>query len=179
MRSGLLKNTVCWILALVSALPSCLLAQTAEEGPVKAAFVYNFIVFTEWPANSWKAGETIGLCVSAKSPAAQSFTVLDGKPLKGSRLKLQKLDSLADVPPSCRILFVDRLDRSVWPQVRRQLGNAGVLTVSDDSEINAGGAIISLFTHNNRIVFEIDAQAAGRSGLTLNSKLLRLARKVR
>lgn len=169
---------ICWALGAALAWAPGVSAQQAEESIVKAAFVYNFIVFTEWPAHALPAGATIDVCVNSGSPMASSLAILDGKPIKGTHIRLLRLDSLKDMPPSCRVVYLDRLSRPAWPQIRRQLAQ-GMLTVSDDGEIFENGAMIGLSTRNNRIVFEIDLRAAEKAGLRMNSKLLRLAKKVR
>jgi hypothetical protein len=75
-------------------------------------------------------------------------------------------------------LFVDSSDRERWVQIKKGLGGASVLTISDDDEIGHDGSIIALAMDNNRIVFDIDTRAAKQARLVLSSKLLRLARTV-
>lgn len=179
MRAGLLRNIVCSTLGIVFAFPTGLFAQVAEENAVKAAFVYNFILFTEWPASALKAGETINLCVNAYSPVAPALAGYEGRTIRKSRLKVRQLNSLNDLPASCHVVYLDQLDRQAWPQIRKRIDNSSILTISDSSEVGAEAAMIVLGTNNDRIVFDISARTAGRAGLTMSSKLLRLARELR
>jgi len=170
---------VCRLLGLVFALPFGLYAQGIDENAMKAAFVYNFALFTEWPADvQHKTGE-ITLCAESGSPMALQMDALNGKRVKGQRLVVRGMDlSRSDLSP-CQILFIDHENRKDWTSIRRRIENASVLTVSDDVEIGADGVIIALSVQNRRLVFDIDMSGARLARLSMSSKLLRLARTVR
>jgi len=179
MKLTLLRHIMCWMLGCLLAVSSSAFAQVADEGAVKAAFVYNFILFVEWPSHADKEGQAVELCVNHYSPMASALHVINDKPVKKNHLRLRRLTSLANMPASCRVVYLDSLDRAAWQQIRNRLADTSVLTITDDSDISAGGAMIFLFTYGNRIVFDIDHHAVKRSGLTMSSKLLRLARSSR
>jgi hypothetical protein len=179
MGNRLYGKIVCWSLGVFCALPLVLFAQPLEENVVKGAFVYNFILFTEWPATAFMEDETINICISSRSPMAPSLAVLEGKPVKKMHLSLRRMGSLKSGLSSCHILYLDRLDRQAWGQIKNMLGDRSILTISDDGEINANGVMIALSSQGNRIVFDIDKSAAQKSRLLMSSKLLRLARTVR
>ncbi len=179
MGNRLYRNMACWLLGFYCALPLGLSAQPVEENAMKAAFVYNFISFTEWPTNAFRKDKTINLCVNAESSMATALSDLGGKKVNGIGLNLQLLDSLQKDLSNCHILYVDRFDRSDWQAVNSQLKDKSVLTISDDEVISEKGVMIALARSDSKIVFDIDMTAARRSRLTLSSKLLRLARTVR
>jgi len=179
MKNRLHGRIVCWLLGVFFALPASLSAAPVEENALKAAFIYNFISFTEWPAGTFGAGGAINLCADSRSPMASSMAALNGKHIKAMRLNLHLLDSLQSDLSPCHILYIDRTDRQNWTPIKKKIDNASIITISDDSEINASGVMIALSTLNNKIVFDIDMNVTQRARLAMSSKLLRLARTVR
>ncbi len=172
-------------LALAAALLCCAGQARAAGEPVpepdlKAAFVFNFTVFTEWPQEVLAAGEPIRVCASPGAPLFASLARLADKVVNGHRLALRQAGpGLAGASlRSCHVLVLGSADRERWSQLRRELAGAHVLTVSDDSVISADGAVIGMSVENQRIGFDVDMGAARGARLTLSSKLLRLARSV-
>jgi hypothetical protein len=77
---------------------------------------------------------------------------------------------------NCHVLLLDRGDRERWADIKRELGGATVLTVSEDEAISVNGAVIALSVDARRVGFDVDLRAARGARLNLSSKLLRLAR---
>lgn len=168
-----------WILWLAAGLlPAALHAQPVHEFELKAAFVYNFALFTEWPAETVFEGGMLNICINPESALRMPLSGLDGKPVKGRRVAIRFL-AVPDNARFCHVLFVDGSDRDRWEQMRKALGSASVLTVSDDEEIAGEGSMVALAMERKRVVFDIDTRAARQARLVLSSKLLRLARTVR
>jgi hypothetical protein len=167
--------------ALLAALLGCAGGAPASAEPVaehelKAAFVFNFTVFTEWPQEVLAAGAPIRVCASAAGPLAAALVPLGDKLVNGHRIAIVR-----PVPAnvrSCHVLVLAGPERERWPQLRRELAGAHVLTVSDDSASGTAGAVIGLSVENQRIGFDVDMGAARSARLNLSSKLLRLARSV-
>lgn len=153
--------------------------RAVPEYRLKAAFVYNFALFTEWPANALGDGGVLHVCTNPDSALRPALEELADKTVKGHRIELVRLLGESDPVSGCHILFLDALDREHWIQIRKNLDSASVLTVTDDPEIGRGGAVIALQLSDNRIVFDIDKNAARQARLILSSKLLRLARTVK
>ncbi len=161
-----------WALAMLAADAS---AQAVPEQDLKAAFVFNFAVFTEWPAEVLAAGAPMTLCASATNPLLGALGQLNDKMVNGHRIALR---SPAAGVRSCHVLVLDRSDRERWAQIKRELAGAHVLTVSDDADISADGAVIGLSIEDKRVGFAVHLGAARTARLNLSSKLLRLARSV-
>jgi len=159
-------------------LPAPAVAQGVPEQDLKAAFVYNFLLFTDWPSDVAADGATVNLCVNQNSALRQSLSGLHGKPAKGKRVEVRALAGI-DGLSSCHVLVVDGNDRNRWPQIRKALDSQSILTIADDEDIGHDGSMISLAMAESRIVFDIDTRPARQARLVLSSKLLRLARKVR
>jgi phosphohistidine swiveling domain-containing protein len=159
---------------LPASVASAASAPAVPEYKLKAAFVYNFVLFTEWPTAGGDNGP-LNLCVNAESMLRPALAEFHDRTVKGRRLQIRNLNEAENLS-SCHVLVLDSIDRERWAQIRRQLGGAAVLTVADDAEIGRRGAVITLYLENNRIAFDVDMNAARAAHLTLSSKLLRLAR---
>lgn len=174
MRSDARRLRALWPLlaALLAAVPAQ--AQQVEEDEMKAAFVFNFAVFTQWPMEALSGGAPISLCASAANPMLAALTRLNDKLVNGHRIAVRP----GGAARGCHVLVLDRGDRERWPQIKRELAGAHVLTVSDDHAISGDGAVIALSLENARVAFDVDMGAARGARLNLSSKLLRLARSV-
>ena len=150
--------------------------QAVHEYKLKAALVYNFALFTDWPQNVAGEGGPLQLCFGADSAMRPALTELNDKQVKGRRIVARAITDF-DKARTCHLMFMDGTDRERWSLARSVLRSAPLLTISDDPEIGRTGAVISLYLENNRIAFDIDLQAVRDAHLTLSSKLLRLARK--
>ncbi|MES2322731.1 MAG: YfiR family protein [Pseudomonadota bacterium] len=161
--------------ALLGALCAPGAAQPVQENDMKAAYVFNFAVFTEWPQEVLAGGAPISLCASAANPLFHALSQLNDKVVNGHRIAVRNT-----VTPvrGCHVLVLDKNDRERWAQLKRELAGAHVLTVSDDRSISADGAVIGLSVDERRIAFVVDMAAARSARLNLSSKLLRLARSV-
>jgi len=163
-------------LALAACAPAASQAQAPAAAPeykLKAAFVYNFALFTDWPPGG--EGGALNICVNGEGGLRAALGEFQDRTIKGRRLQVRSWND-ADAARQCHVLVLDPADRDRWTQVRKSLSGASVLTVADDADIGRSGAVITLFLENNRIAFDIDMTAARQARLTLSSKLLRLAR---
>lgn len=182
-RFGLL---VCGPVCLSVSLSLSLAARGAQAQPVasvseynmKAAFVFNFAVFTEWPAEVLAPGAAMTLCSYAGNELLPSLSSLNDKVVNGHRIVVKTLAAQAGVS-ACHILVFDGTERKLWSPTRRTIGGASMLTVSNEPGGEDDGAVISLTVENSRIGFAIDLAAARQARLVLSSKLLRLARSAK
>ena len=163
--------------ALLLLLPLQAVAQTVSEYELKAAFVYNFALFTDWPTDTIFEGSILNICVNPTSAMRAPLAGLTDKPVKGVRIAVRPLATL-DGLRACHVLYMDSNDRDRWKQIKKRIAGTAVLTVSDDGEIFRDGAIVGMEVENSRIVFDIDTRVAKTARLVLSSKLLRLARSV-
>jgi len=170
---------------LLAAL-ACLAAVPARAGrpeapselEVKAAFVYNFGLFVAWPAGPSASGPfTIGLL--GDDPLAETMErVLAGRRLGDRDLEVRRLARLKDAR-DVHILVVCRSEARRLPAVLDALEGLAVLTVSDLEGFARRGGMIGLRVDDRKVGFEVDLERASRSGLSLSSQLLRLARTVK
>jgi hypothetical protein len=172
MRSSRIAMLACLLPVLGGALAS---HEPVQENDMKAAFVFNFAVFTVWPDGVLPGSAPISVCAGAANPMMASLLQLNDKLVNGHPIAVRA--SGASVR-GCHVLVLDRHDRLRWPQLKRELAGATVLTVSDDRSISTAGAVIGMSVEDQRIGFDVDIAAARSARLNLSSKLLRLARSV-
>jgi len=168
----LLAGLLAWALPGRGASPT--------EYEVKAAFLFNFAQFIEWPAKAFastNAPFVIGVLGDDPFGHVLNQTV-QGETLNGRLIALKHSNRLEELT-GCQILFVSRSEKTRLPQVLAAIGNSGVLTVGEtDQFLRHGGVINFVTTHENKVRFEINLSAAERQGLKLNAKLLKVAQTV-
>ena len=156
-------------LALVAALAAgspCALAQV-DESQVKAAFVYNIVAFA-----SWSGAKTTANLRSARAPAARSTTRSTDSPVA----PLGKGASACDAA-SIRLIAMSSSMRARMTSIPADFAQP-VLVICDGCRPRDGLTAVMLVREGNRIRFDVDPQAAARSGISFSSQLLRLARRV-
>lgn len=163
---------------LVAAGTSYAFAQPSED-EVKAAFLYNFTRFVEWPERALPgAGEPFVLCVLGDAAfAAEVDETVAGKAVDGRPASARTVTELSELS-ECHLLFVSRSERARLPEVLAALRHLPVLTVGDSDEFVGAGGMITLVLRQSRVRFEIDQTAAEHVGLAISSRLLDLADRV-
>lgn len=166
--------------ALLAASAHAQLPQSAPEPDLKAAMVFNFAVFTEWPQDSLGPSMPLRVCAFQGNALQGALSDMQDKSINGHRMTLRLLNAGASASQlaSCHVLTLDSHDRERWSAVREELTGASVLTIADDRVIGASGAMISLNIDNHRVGFDVDLGSVRSARLALSSKLLRLARSV-
>ena len=154
-------------------------AQTPTLTAVKAAFLYNFATFAEWPADSLSPGQSLALCVVGDDAVADALTeTIKGRTVRGHELTVEVLKPDGKIR-ACHLLYASGYDMNRTTQLMHALKGASVLTVSDGDRFAALGGIAQLIVENDRMRFAINAAAADRARIRLSSKLLNLARMVK
>lgn len=170
---GILQGMV--VGPLLLTLPLC--AEPAPEYALKAAYIYNFATFTDWPPSSIPDGAQFKICIRADNPMRAAVTELTEKKVKGRQAQVKTWESMEDLH-SCHIVVLDEKDRERARTLKKTLGSASVLTISDDDLVFPSPSIILLSQDSGKLSFIIDASVARQVGLLFNAKLLRLAKSV-
>jgi hypothetical protein len=149
-------------------------AERADEYRVKAAMLYNFAKFVEWPADSATTpAPPLNVCVLGVDPFG---TMLD-ETLKGRLVAGRPLVSrrLSDIEAGCHLVFISLSERKRMAVIVDRLGASHVLTVSEDEGFGAVGGMIELVTQTDRVGFNIYPGALERVGLHASARLIELA----
>jgi hypothetical protein len=167
-------------LTLLGALLAATWGQTAEEYQVKAAFLYNFAKFVEWPTQAFKgSNDPITVCVLGQNPFGNALELaISGKSVAGRPFVVREIAS-ANQAAGCHILFVSSSERKRFRSILGDLKIGGMLTVGEAQGFTADGGVINFKLEGGRIRFEINLDAAQQEQLRVSSKLLSLADVVR
>jgi hypothetical protein len=164
---------------LVSAAAGAL-AQSLEY-PVKAAFLYKFGPFVEWPAVAFDGpAAPFFLCVAGDDPFGPILDqAVAGQHVGRHPVTVRRLPKAEHGGPVCHVLYAAGSKTQPPAQMLTAVQGEPVLTVTDDSHGDGSHGMISFVLQNSRVRFDIDARAAQQSGLAISSKLLSLAVNVR
>lgn len=149
---------------------------TAEDD-IKAAFLFNFTQFVEWPPAA-DTQEPFRICIVADpSFSAALDRIVDGESV-GQRPIARSAPAAPDEARGCRILFIGRQDDERVERWLAAVKGLPVLVVGESRTAWARGVHVNFVIENNRVKFDVNNDTAGRSGLTISSKLLRVAHSV-
>jgi hypothetical protein len=167
--------------AVLGAMCLTTLSAWAEdrEHQIKAAFIYNFAKFIDWPAtfqNQSGAPFTVGI-LGTDGFDEDLRTVLSGKSIDGHSFVIRKLDSESGVS-GCRIAIIGTGDPDRIARMARWCRGTGTLLVGEAPNFAKSGGAIGFILEDGAVRFEINLDSARSSGLSISSKLLGLARKV-
>jgi hypothetical protein len=151
----------------------------ATEYELKAAFIFNFTQFVDWPTNAFDSNaDPIVIGVLGPDPFGAAIDkIIEGEEVRGRKLKVERFARSTDIK-GCQVLFVSKTLATQWPEILRGLRDRPILTVSDMDRFTARGGMIQLVTERNLVRIRINAEAARRADLSISSKLLRLADNV-
>lgn len=149
-------------------------ADGLPEYQLKSEFIYNFAAFVDWPD---RMGQSLMLCVAAPQVEMKYFSALEGKPVGNMKVAVRHLDK-GESAGTCHILFVSEPESAGFSDWLPEVGGKQVLTVSESEKWLKKGVMVNLLLRENRIVFDVNIAAASDAGMVINSRLLRLARKV-
>jgi len=162
------------------SLPWSAAAQTATAPALKAAFLYNFAKFTEWPDDALTPGVPLLLCVINDRAVSEMLVDLTrGHAINGHALVVSTMKPESAELPSCHLLFMSGIDAPRSRALVDSIAGKPVLTVSDLDKFAQLGGVADFFVENGTMRFTINLEAAQRAGVRLSSKLLSLARFVK
>ncbi len=162
--------------ARLGAVAPAAAAETSREYLIKAAFLYNFAKFTEWPAGSFPdSAAPLDVCVFGEDPFGGALESIAGKTIRGRRVAVHRVASI-EAGAACHLLFISTSEATRLAGILESLRDRPVLTIAEMPGFARSGGIINLTTNSNdQIRFEINIGIAKRVGLKLSSKLLNLA----
>ena len=145
------------------------------EDQVKAAYIYNFAKFVQWPETSFSgADDPLRICVVGSDSLFQALGSLKNKTVQGRPLEI--FTHPAPKPNhKCHLLFISRHSREEYWEKREKRIIPHVLTISDFDSFVSQGGIIEFISEGSKIRFAVNLSAANRAELKLSSKLLKLA----
>jgi hypothetical protein len=171
-------------LILASLLTTPLFAapqpRPVDEYQLKAAFLYNFARFIEWPAKAFEdPSQPFVFCVLGEDPFGRALDdLLEGRKIGGRAPTVRRISD-ARRARGCQILFVSSSEPKSVLALLAGIGDSGLLTVGESDAGAAEGMIIDFTLEDGKIRFIINAAVAEREKLRISSRLLSLATVVR
>ncbi len=156
-------------------------AQPTASGEylLKAAFLYNFAKFVEWPEETFADGQApLTLCVLGQDPFGPTLDALAEKSVKGRPLRIARLSQPSNAG-ACHILFIDRTEIPHTQAILPALNGKAVLTVCDGERCAQQGLMINLRTVSDKIQIEMNIEAIQRTPLKVSSQLIKLAHVIK
>jgi hypothetical protein len=152
-------------------------APKANEFQLKAAYLFNFGRFVQWPDPG--ATETFEICVLGSDPFGSALdTTLAGGTIAGKNVTAKRIARPQDVN-SCRVLYISSSEEGRLKEDLQALDKVRVLTVSDIPRFSDRGGMIGFVSEGDRIRFDVNLDSAAGAGLTLSSELLKVATNVK
>jgi hypothetical protein len=171
--------TVAEILVALIAV-ACAQAQTADEYQVKAAYMYNFAKFVDWPAKTFDSpAQPIVFCVLGQTPLSRPLEdALAGKVVEHRPLIFRQLSDSKQAG-KCQILFIGSPDKKPLRQTLDEVKSFNLLTVGETQDFTDEGGVIRFVLDAGRVRLEFNLDAAEEAKLRISSKLLSLGKTMR
>ena len=177
-RFGRMRRALTGCLAIAAlALAAAVAAQEALESSVKAAYLYKFLSYVDWPASAFAAPDApqvIGV-MGNDELLAELQRVVAGRVVNGHPLVATKIVP-GDSVELLHVLYIGRSARA-GPAMRSVAGRP-VLTVTDSPGGLGEGGVLNFVLVQGRVRFEASLPAAERAGVKLSSRLLAVAERV-
>lgn len=161
------------------ALAACFVSPPAaaaadQNSLIKAAFIYNFARFTDWPEGSFAdARSSVRICHWSDDPLGPALATIDGKQIGPRAIEVVRLDTGAGVPQECHMAVLSAAEiGGAAPAIR------GLLTVADLTVLAEADVAVGLIQIGRQIRFQVNMKAIEKADLRMSSRLLRLAAKV-
>ena len=194
-----------WVLLVLALLAVPIAAQAEDdlarerEYKIKAAFLYNFIKFVDWPEGKAVNGDIITIGIIGKNPFGQAFEPVKDKKIKDRKLVVKQFPGLKQYKTKaedktkykeeycakyksalekCHVLFISSSEKDYVKEITSLVKDSSVLTVSELKDFLNNKGVISLLMEEKKVRFRINVTAARQAKLKMRSQLLRLAKEV-
>lgn len=164
------------VVFLLTTASTFVSASSRGENAVKAAFIHNIILLTEWPEHlSGDGNNEIVLCVAGKTSIPKPFTALSGKKMGDMELRVVPAH-LDTTLPRCHVLFfTEDVDTESLVRMLGAVRSQPVLTIGEKPNVTKLGGAVHFYKDQDRLRFVINPQRIAEQGLTMSSRLLQIA----
>lgn len=169
---------------------------SSREYQIKAAFLYNFIKFVDWPKEKTAdSNEPMTIGIIGKDPFGKAFEPIKNKKVKNRKVVIKQFKGFEELKKSgqtsnaqvqrqikalriCHLLFICSSEQNKLKEITNSVKDHHVLTVGDTKGFLESGGIIKFRMEEKKVRFEINLAAAKQAKLKIRSQLLRLAKRV-
>lgn len=167
------------MLAVSVIWPYAAYAQKNKAIMVKAAFIYNFVKFVEWPgAKAINNQNNIDICVLGESDMIAAGSVFRAASNNTLSLTLLQENTASEVKAHCHVVFVSDAQSDSLASILTAIDHSAVLTVSDMPGFVDAGGMIGFVNDDNKIRLEVNARAVAKAGMRIDAQLLEIALRV-
>ncbi len=156
--------------------------QSHAESPeyqLKAAFLYNFAKFIEWPADAFSSESSpINICITGQESFGSTLDAVTRKTAQNRQIAVKRLPKDGDTK-GCHITYFGELEVKKFHELLTASVDRPMLTIGDGSNFLDAGGIIELVSSDNRVQFEVNLDGLKRANIQLNPQLMKLAKSVR
>jgi len=154
------------------------LADNVREYTIKAAFLYNFSKFIDWPEGTFIDASGFRICIAGKNPFSDKIlSSISENKTKSLQVNIKRIGN-DGIVKGCQIVFISEPSSILGKHIIKSNHQLNLLTVSDEPGFTAGGGVIELFSVNRKVRFKVNLKAAKIANLRISSRLLSLAVKV-
>jgi len=167
-----------------------------REYQIKAAFLYNFLKFVDWPKEKLAdSNEPVSIGIIGKDPFGNAFAPVKDKENKGRKVTIKRFKTFEELKKSgekdkslldremealrkCHLLFISSSEKEMLKEIIDAVKDHSILTVADTQGFLESGGIINFIMEEQKVRFEINVTNARQAKLQIRSQLLRLAKRV-
>lgn len=153
-------------------------SEPTREHAVKAAFIYNFAQFTQWPADAFPSEDSpliLGIIGESSPIEAALQQAVAGKTVNRHPIAVKHLNAVSEVP-STHLLVIPGAGDAHLEEIFKQVADRPIMTVGESDFFPWSGGTIRFITEENKVRFEINPDSAEKAHLKISSKLMKLAR---
>lgn len=174
--AAVLGASLATVLLLAVSAPG---ATAQSEDQVMAAFLLNFARYVEWPEDAFdRADAPVRICmVDADGLGGVVAETVAGKTVGDRPLEVADSSDLA-ATAGCHIVFIGREHAASIGAAVAALDRSHAFSIADHEGFATAGGVANFYREDSRIRFAINPSAARKAGLTISSRLLRLAKVV-
>jgi hypothetical protein len=171
---GVLVASLCVIHPTISSAQS-----QVDEYRLKAAFLFHFAQFVEWPTEALgNADAPFVICIAGEDPFRGGLEeTVQGKLIASRPVQIRHIKQVQE-GQECRVLFIGKSEREGVSPLTATLRNMPVLTVGESDDFLQKAGIIRFCVEDRKIRFEVNQEAAETANLKISSRLLLLAKTV-
>ena len=179
LGANLFRRGTFW---LVATFLFCLPIQgdgetSSSEYSLKAAYIYNFAKFIEWPESALKGKREFCIATLGRTPLDKELASLGSKSVNGRSIVFRQFNTPEEAA-QCQVLFISRSELSKTEGILDALRDLPVLTIADREDFCKRGGMLSIEKENGKLVFDVNYRETLHAKLKPSSQLLKLARRI-
>jgi hypothetical protein len=182
MKPGVQHRLFLCLTAVALLLPGRTIGQTpaSKEYQIKAAFLFNFVQFIEWPPTAFtNATSPFRIGILGDNPFGQALEeIVKNETIRNRNLAVKYSRRVEDMD-DCQLVFIGKSEKGRLAELLPKLNSREKLIVGEIEGFARRGGMINFYLEGSKVRFEINPEAAQREGLKISSQLLSLAKIVK